>query len=266
MSFHGGMLGVIFAMWLFRPHAASRTGCASPTSSRRSCRSRSARGASATSSTPSSGAGPRTCRGRWSFPNVDSVPRHPSQLYEFALEGVVLFLLLWWFSSKPRPRGAVSGSSSSATACFASSWSPRASRTVTLGSSRSVSRWASGFAADDRDWHRADRVGVSQRRSREPSAVSGPRSCAGQFVRRRAAYRLKYAALRGGSSAGRASRSQCEGREFDPPPLHHLRIQQNPTASTRRRFSFCTEGKRSPTKARKVHGDPKSMGVVLGVS
>lgn len=35
--------------------------------------------------------------------------RHPSQLYEFALEGVVLFALLWWFSSKPRPRMAVSG-------------------------------------------------------------------------------------------------------------------------------------------------------------
>ena len=43
------------------------------------------------------------------FPNVDNVPRHPSQLYEFALEGVVLFVLLWWFSAKPRPRGAVSG-------------------------------------------------------------------------------------------------------------------------------------------------------------
>lgn len=43
------------------------------------------------------------------FPNVDRVPRHPSQLYEFALEGVVLFVVLWWFSSKPRPRGAVSG-------------------------------------------------------------------------------------------------------------------------------------------------------------
>src|SRR5690348_8425895 len=27
---------------------------------------------------------------------------------------------------------------------------------------------------------------------------------------------------RGGSSAGRASRSQCEGREFDPPPLHQV--------------------------------------------
>jgi phosphatidylglycerol---prolipoprotein diacylglyceryl transferase len=43
------------------------------------------------------------------FPNVDDVPRHPSQLYEFALEGLILFALLWWFSSRPRPLGAVSG-------------------------------------------------------------------------------------------------------------------------------------------------------------
>ena len=43
------------------------------------------------------------------FPNVDLLPRHPSQLYEFALEGIVLFAVLWWFSSKPRPTGAVSG-------------------------------------------------------------------------------------------------------------------------------------------------------------
>jgi len=43
------------------------------------------------------------------FPNVDGVPRHPSQLYEFALEGVLLFGILWWFSQRPRPRGAVSG-------------------------------------------------------------------------------------------------------------------------------------------------------------
>lgn len=42
------------------------------------------------------------------FPQVDNLPRHPSQLYEFALEGVALFILLWWFSSKPRPKGAVS--------------------------------------------------------------------------------------------------------------------------------------------------------------
>lgn len=43
------------------------------------------------------------------FPRAGDLPRHPSQLYEFALEGVVLFAVLWWFSSKPRPRMAVSG-------------------------------------------------------------------------------------------------------------------------------------------------------------
>jgi phosphatidylglycerol:prolipoprotein diacylglycerol transferase len=35
-------------------------------------------------------------------------PRHPSQLYELGLEGIALFVLLWWFSSKPRPTGQVS--------------------------------------------------------------------------------------------------------------------------------------------------------------
>mgnify|MGYP001813363189 FL=1 len=35
--------------------------------------------------------------------------RHPSQLYEFALEGVLLFALLIWFSARPRPTYAVSG-------------------------------------------------------------------------------------------------------------------------------------------------------------
>ncbi len=34
---------------------------------------------------------------------------HPSQLYEAALEGLVLFLVLWWFTSRPRPRLAPSG-------------------------------------------------------------------------------------------------------------------------------------------------------------
>lgn len=43
------------------------------------------------------------------FPHVDHLPRHPSQLYQFALEGVALFILLWVYSSKPRPVGAVSG-------------------------------------------------------------------------------------------------------------------------------------------------------------
>lgn len=36
-------------------------------------------------------------------------PRHPTQLYEFALEGVALFIILWLYSARPRPVGAVSG-------------------------------------------------------------------------------------------------------------------------------------------------------------
>ena len=44
------------------------------------------------------------------FPtDPDYLLRHPSQLYQFFLEGVVLFILLFWFSSKPRPRMSVSG-------------------------------------------------------------------------------------------------------------------------------------------------------------
>ena len=48
--------------------------------------------------------------GMW-FPQVDASPvyRHPSQLYQVALEGLALFVILWIYSSKPRPRGAVSG-------------------------------------------------------------------------------------------------------------------------------------------------------------
>lgn len=37
------------------------------------------------------------------------VPRHPSQLYEAGLEGVLLFVILWIYSGKPRPRGSVIG-------------------------------------------------------------------------------------------------------------------------------------------------------------
>lgn len=43
------------------------------------------------------------------FPYVDALPRHPSQLYQMALEGLLLFAFLWWYSSKPRRRGQVSG-------------------------------------------------------------------------------------------------------------------------------------------------------------
>ncbi len=105
MSFHGGLLGVLVAMWLY---------------------------------------GRKTGRGFW--PLVDIVapvvpiglgagrignfingelwgkisdvpwamwyqghPRHPSQLYEFFLEGVVMFTVLFWYSRKPRPVGEIAG-------------------------------------------------------------------------------------------------------------------------------------------------------------
>jgi phosphatidylglycerol:prolipoprotein diacylglycerol transferase len=42
------------------------------------------------------------------FPQVDALPRHPSQLYQATGEGMLLFILLWWFSAKERPRGTVS--------------------------------------------------------------------------------------------------------------------------------------------------------------
>lgn len=43
------------------------------------------------------------------FPDGGPFPRHPSQLYECALEGVVLFSALWFFSARKRPTGQVSG-------------------------------------------------------------------------------------------------------------------------------------------------------------
>ncbi len=53
----------------------------------------------------------RATTGPWAmvFPQVDNLPRHPSQLYEFTLEGVLLFVILWWYASRHRPMGAVSG-------------------------------------------------------------------------------------------------------------------------------------------------------------
>lgn len=44
----------------------------------------------------------------WGF-NVDGTVRHASQLYEACLEGLVMFAVMWWFTSKPRPRLAPSG-------------------------------------------------------------------------------------------------------------------------------------------------------------
>lgn len=42
-------------------------------------------------------------------PRAGGVPRHPTQLYEAALEGALLFVILWWYSARPRATGVVSG-------------------------------------------------------------------------------------------------------------------------------------------------------------
>jgi phosphatidylglycerol:prolipoprotein diacylglycerol transferase len=52
----------------------------------------------------------RVTDGPWGmvFRGAGDLPRHPSQLYQMGLEGLLLFAVLWWFSSKPRPRAQVS--------------------------------------------------------------------------------------------------------------------------------------------------------------
>jgi phosphatidylglycerol:prolipoprotein diacylglycerol transferase len=43
------------------------------------------------------------------FPHVDQLARHPSQIYQLFLEGIVLFILIWLYSARPRRPLAVSG-------------------------------------------------------------------------------------------------------------------------------------------------------------
>ena len=43
------------------------------------------------------------------WPNVDNLPRHPSPLYQASVDGVLLFIVLWLFARRERPRMAVGG-------------------------------------------------------------------------------------------------------------------------------------------------------------
>ncbi len=108
MSFHGGLLGVIAAMYLFgRKHHKSlfeMTDFIAPLIPI-------GLGAGRVGNFIGGELWGRITDGSWGvvFRHAGDLPRHPSQLYQFALEGVVLFIVLWWFSSRPRPRMAVSG-------------------------------------------------------------------------------------------------------------------------------------------------------------
>ncbi len=52
---------------------------------------------------------PATLKAQFDAGALDAFARHPSQLYQAFLEGAVMFCALWWFSRRPRPRYAVSG-------------------------------------------------------------------------------------------------------------------------------------------------------------
>ena len=94
MSFHGGFLGTTLAMILFARSRGISDLDACSTSSRPACRWRSVWCASPISSIPNFGAGRPTFPGRSNSRMAARFTRHPSQLYEAALEGLVLFVLL----------------------------------------------------------------------------------------------------------------------------------------------------------------------------
>ena len=108
MSFHGGLLGVLFAIWLFARRAKVRffavVDFVAPLVPIGLGAGRLGNfiNAELWGKVTDSPVG-------MIFPGAGPLPRHPSMLYEFFLEGVVLFLVLWFYSSKPRPTMAVSG-------------------------------------------------------------------------------------------------------------------------------------------------------------
>lgn len=108
MSFHGGLLGVLLALWLFgRRHQLAflaLTDFIAPVVPI-------GLGLGRLGNFINGELWGRVSDVPWSmvFPLGGPLPRHPSELYECLLEGVVLFVALWCYSNKPRPLGAISG-------------------------------------------------------------------------------------------------------------------------------------------------------------
>ncbi len=110
MSFHGGLLGVMLAMLLFAKKRGRTflavTDVIAPCVPTGLAAGRVGNfingelwGRAADPSLP------------WAmvFPQSGSmIARHPSQVYQFALEGLLLFAILWWFGRRERPVGQVS--------------------------------------------------------------------------------------------------------------------------------------------------------------
>lgn len=108
MSFHGGMLGVITAMWLYGRkinrgffQLMDFVAPLAPIGL----------GAGRIGNFINGELWGKVTDVPWAmiFPHGGPLPRHPSQLYQAFLEGLMLFLILWFYSSKPRPTMAVSG-------------------------------------------------------------------------------------------------------------------------------------------------------------
>ncbi|NJO15896.1 MAG: prolipoprotein diacylglyceryl transferase [Thioploca sp.] len=107
MSFHGGFLGVLVAMWLYARQIKHRffevTDFIAPLVPLGL-----AAGRIGNFINGELWGRPTDLPWGMVFPHVDMIPRHPSQLYQAALEGVVLFVILWFFSQRPRPTMAIS--------------------------------------------------------------------------------------------------------------------------------------------------------------
>ncbi len=112
MSFHGGFLGVLVAMILFARRTKRTffqvTDYIAPLVPTGLAAGR--LGNFINGELPGRIVDPNTIPWAMWFPQVDRIPiaRHPSQLYQLALEGLLLFVVLWIYSRKPRPLMAVS--------------------------------------------------------------------------------------------------------------------------------------------------------------
>jgi phosphatidylglycerol---prolipoprotein diacylglyceryl transferase len=108
MSFHGGFLGVLVALWLFAGRRGKRwldvTDFVAPLVPLGLAAGRLGNFINAE-------LWGRVTDLPWAmvFPQAGLEPRHPSQLYQFAGEGVLLFVVLWIYTRRRRPMGAASG-------------------------------------------------------------------------------------------------------------------------------------------------------------